>query len=98
MQSITYGEVSIKEIVDIIEMILSDCMLANAGIRDRLRFKNAVKDIIEISSNYTTTVSVRLMDSIKHARVRMETYGNAQSILDELLFSLLEVKAKCLKS
>ncbi len=89
---------NLSVIVDIIEMILSDCMLASEGIRDRLRFKNAVKDIIEISAQYTSSVVLRLTEVVKRARIRMETYGNAQSVLDELLFSLLEVKAKCLKS
>ncbi len=89
---------NLSDIIDIIEMILADCMLASAGIRDRLRFKNAVKDIIEISTQYTADVVIRLTEVIKRARVRMETNGNAQSVLDELLFSLLEVKAKCLRS
>lgn len=86
------------ELVDIIELVLGDCLLASAGVRDRLRFKSAIKDVIDISAQYTASVVVRLRDVIVRARKRIEGNGNAQSIIDELLFSMLEVKAKCLKS
>ena len=89
---------NLGELVDIIELVLADCLLASAGVRDRLRFKSAIKDIIDISAQYTASVVVRLRDVLVRARKRIEGNGNAQSIIDELLFSMLEVKAKCLKS
>ncbi len=85
----------LAEFVDIIELILGDCLLASTGVRDRLRFKNAVKDIIDISGEYTAEVVVKLRPVIMRAKQRLGLFGNPQSVLDELLFSMLEVKAKC---
>lgn len=86
---------SLADFIDIIELVLGDCLLASTGVRDRLRFKNAVKDIIDISGEYTAEVVVKLRPAIMRAKQRLSLFGNPQSVLDELLFSLLEVKAKC---
>lgn len=86
---------NLAEFIDILELILSDCMLASAGVRDRLKFKNGIKDIIDISAEYDYNVVIRVMPALRRAKARLAQNGNAQSVLDELLFSLLEVKAKC---
>ena len=87
----------LADFIDIIELVLGDCLLASTGVRDRLRFKNAVKDIIDISNEYTAEVAVKLRPVIIRAKQRLGLFGNPQSVLDELLFSMLEVKAKCRK-
>ena len=100
---LTYSSMIMKRkedlsaLLDVFELVLADCLLASSGVRDELRFKNAVKDIIEISSQYTATVVLALRPVLVRARRRIELNGNPQSVLDELLFSLLEVKAKCQK-
>lgn len=86
---------ALDDFIDVLELVLADCMLASTGERERLRFKNAVKDVIEISSEYNARVVLALRPALTRARKRLELNGNAQSVLDELLFSLLEVKAKC---
>lgn len=88
----------LSEFIDVLELVLADCMRASAGIRDGLEFKNATHEIIEISSEYDADVVVRLAPAIRRARMRISLNGNPQSVADELLFSLLEVKAKCRKS
>ena len=86
------------DFIDVLELVLADCMRASAGIRDGLEFKIATRDIIEISGEYDADVVIRLAPVIKRARMRLALNGNPQSVADELLFSLLEVKAKCRKS
>ena len=85
----------LAEFIDILELLLSDCMLASAGVRDRLKFKNGIKEIIDISAEYDYNVVLRVMPALRRAKARLAQNGNVQSALDELLFSLLEVKAKC---
>ena len=88
---------NLSDFVDILELIFGDCLLCAAGVRDRLKFKNGIKDIIDISAEYTAEVVVKLRPVLMRAKRRLELNGNPQSVLDELLFSILEVKAKCRK-
>ena len=48
-----------------------------------------------IAAGYDADVIVRIRPKIVRARKRLQFNGNPQSIIDELLFSMLEVKAKC---
>lgn len=84
------------EILDITELILRDCMV----IRDRptlINLKENVADIKELSCIFTPEVVIREMSAISRAKRRISAGGNVNSIIDELLFSLLEEKAKCQK-
>ena len=89
---------NINEVIDIMELILADAMKASVGERAGLKFKSGIRDIIEISAVYNYKVVIRYGEIFRRARRRLELNGNVQSVLDELLFSMLEVKAKCLKS
>lgn len=89
---------NINEIIDVIELVLADAMKASVGERAGLKFRSGVRDIIEISTVYNYKVVIRLGEVFTRARKRLALNGNVQSVLDELLFSMLEVKAKCLKS
>lgn len=85
------------EVIDILEIVLSDCMAASCGLRSELRLKGAVRDVLEIAAVYDADVIVRIRPKIIRARQRLQFNGNPQSVIDELLFSMLEVKAKCRK-
>ncbi len=87
----------LSRLIQLFELILCDCMRASEGVRAELRFKGNVREITELSKEYTAEVVIRLREAILRAQERIELNGNAQSVLDELLFSMLEVKAKCRK-
>lgn len=89
---------SLSRLIGIFELILCDCMRASSGARAGLRFKSSVKEITELSAVYTAEAVIRLREAIVRAQSRLELNGNAQSVLDEFLFTMLEVKAKCRKS
>ena len=59
--------------------------------------KGNMMDLREISAMYTPSVVLKEMPVIMRAKKRVLGGGNANSIVDELLFSLLEEKAKCLR-
>ncbi len=88
----------LTRLIQTFELILCDCMRASSGVRAELRFKGNVREITELSREYTAEVVIKLRSAIVRAQQRLELNGNAQSVLDEFLFSLLEVKAKCRKS
>lgn len=90
------GEVTPSGVLDSLELILRDC-LAYASSPSRLWLKGNLMDIREISALYTPDVVLRVMPVILRAKKRIAGGGNVNSIVDELLFSILEEKAKCLK-
>ena len=47
-----------------------------------------------IASAYPPEAVIRIMPCFTRARARLKTNGNAAGVVDELLFSMLEVKAK----
>ncbi len=90
------GDVSLSEVLDSLELILRDC-LAYASSPSLMWLKGNVMDIREIASMYTPDVVLKVMPVITRAKKRTQLGGNVNSIVDELLFSILEEKAKCLK-
>ena len=87
----------ISDFIDVLELLLADSMLVSVRALDSVRLKCAMDDLEVISAEYTDEVVVRLRPALLRARNRLKLNGNIQSVLDELLFSLLEVKAKCRK-
>lgn len=84
-------------VLDYFELLLRDCMAYSACGAQAVVLKPALGDIRTLSAEFTPDVCLELMPRIARARDRIRLYGNAASYIDELLFSVLEVKAKCLK-
>lgn len=87
---------SLKEFVDALELILRDC-LVNAYRPSLIKLKDNVMDIRELSRSYTPEVVLKVNPLLVRAKKRISESGNVNSIVDELLFSILEEKAKCQK-
>ena len=93
---LTAGKEKLPEFLDSLELILRDCMVFRSR-PNLIKLKNNVMQIKELSSVYNQTVVIKEMPVILRARKRIAAAGNINSIVDELLFSLLEEKAKCQK-
>ena len=87
----------IPDVLDIIETVFHDCMMCSLGIYDGFMLKMSTSEIKDLSSGYGVDAVLKLRPVIDRARKRLATGGNASSIIDEVLFSILEVKAKCQK-
>ncbi len=83
--------------LDYLELIFRDIMAYRECGAGALVLKPAAGDILTLSREFDTRTCLALMPLLSRARDRMRLYGNAASIADELLFSILEVKSKCLK-
>ncbi len=83
--------------VDYLELIFRDIMVYRECGASAIVLKPAAGDILTLSREYDTRTCLALMPLLTRARDRMRLYGNAASCADELLFSILEVKSKCLK-
>lgn len=82
--------------LDALELLLRDCMVAPSKPQ-LIKLKDNVMDIRELSGVYTSDVVIKVLPLIARARKRLSLNGNINSIVDELLFSILEEKAKCQK-
>ena len=85
----------LKDIIDILEVLLHDCTAYSLGRPDAVKLKFLMPDVRELAATYDADVALRERDVLMRARRRLDSYGNMTSVIDELLFSLLEVKAKC---
>ncbi len=83
---------------DYLELIFRDVMAYHACGAQAVVLKPAIRDIITLAREWDTDTVLAVLPLLTHARERLRLYGNAASVVDELLFSVLEVKAKCLKS
>lgn len=86
----------LSEFLDVLELILRDCMVF-AYSPTLIKLKDNVMDIKELSGLYSPEAVLKEMPVIMRARKRINAGGNVNSIVDELLFSILEEKAKCQK-
>ncbi len=84
------------EVLDALELILRDCMVYSYK-PELINLKDNVMDIRELSKSYGANEVIKELPVIARARRRIMMGGNVNSIVDELLFSLLEEKAKCQK-
>ena len=50
--------------------------------------------VSEIAVRYPVNVALKEFDVLARARRRLELNGNVTAVIDELLFSMLEVRAK----
>ncbi len=85
----------LPDVLDILETVFHDCMVCSLGKYDGTLLKTSLGEIRELSHEYDAETVLRLRGVIDRARLRHQTGGNAVSVIDELLFNILEVKAKC---
>ncbi|MDE7395310.1 MAG: hypothetical protein K2M95_04245 [Clostridiales bacterium] len=88
----------IQLFIDYLELLLRDVMAYRTLGASGITLKNAASDIAAIGETYSDLAVLNIMPKIRRARARLRAYGNTAGCVDELLFSILEVKAKCPKS
>ena len=85
-------------VFDFLELLLRDALVYRKLGASGITLKNAVHDIAAVAQDYSDLAVLGILPKIAHARKRLRAYGNTTGCVDELLFSILEVKAKCPKS
>lgn len=83
--------------IDYLELILRDVTVYRECGPDQIVLKPAAADILTLSREFDANTCLAIMPLLNRTRARLRLYGNAASCADELLFSILEVKAKCRK-
>lgn len=78
---------NITDIIDFTELLLFEAMRAHAG-------REASELSAEISERFSVNAILKETEVLSRARRRLELNGNVTAVIDELLFSMLEVRAK----
>lgn len=82
---------SLSDIIDFIELILMSAMKINGGAAASGDFPY---DAALVAERYSINAALKEIDVLTRARKRLALNGNAAAVIDELLFSILEVRAK----
>lgn len=82
-----------NELLDMFALLARDIMAAASG-KPELIFTYAAKnDIISLASDFDPLTAAGIIERVLHAKKSLYYNCNFQSVIDELLFSFLEVKA-----
>lgn len=82
---------SLSDIIDFIELILMSSVKINCGAASAGDFPY---DVAAVARRYPTNAALKETEVLTRARKRLALNGNATAVIDELLFSILEVRAK----
>lgn len=87
----------LPDVIEYIEIVLRDCLAVQAGRPDLVVYPSGLNDTRAIAEDFTTEAILGIMPVLNAARDRLKRNGNVAGTVDELLFTILEVKAKCRK-
>ena len=79
---------NLSDIIDFIELLLRDAVRFACGAEESRDY------VSEIAARYPVNVALKEFEVFARARRRLELNGNVTAIIDELVFSMLEVRAK----
>jgi DNA polymerase-3 subunit delta' len=85
----------LKEFLELFYTVVRDIMVIQCADINFVLCKNRINDIMIAASSISLKAATRILDLIVRMRRRLYYNGNPTSIIDELLFSYLEVKALC---
>lgn len=89
---------TLPDVIDCTSLLLQDCASASLGLTERVRLKSRLQDVKSLCGEYTDECAALIQPHLWEAKKKLSQYCSAQTIVDQLLFKILEVKAKCLKS
>lgn len=90
-----FSKENIEDTLIVMEMILRDAMLYQTN--NSVYCKHKTNELEIISNNYSIKAIVKILELIYNANAKIKSNCNVDNIVDNLLFSMLEVKYKCQK-
>ena len=85
----------LKEFLEIFYIAIRDIMVIQSSRTDIILCKNRINDIMNAAKSINLKAGTEILDQIQRMQQRLYYNGNQVSVIDELLFSYLEVKALC---
>lgn len=88
----------LNKLLSYVQLFLSDLVLYGEKNGSRIKMKSCVKDYAQLANNgYTSFVALSILPKVFEAKDRLNFNANPTSVVDWLLYSILEVKNKCQK-
>ena len=88
----------VREILDNVERFMTDLVLLDAKEGSLIRLKSNTKDLITLRSmGYTGEVALKILPRIAESKQKLDFNASVVTVIDAILYSILEVKAKCRK-
>lgn len=84
----------ISSALNYIEMILRDAMMINLGQDNYVALEQEKEQLQIIASKYSIKAIEKIMPMLNEARARIKTNGNTNSVVDKLMFGMVESKTK----
>lgn len=85
----------LKEFLEIFYIAIRDILVIQCSDIEFVLCKNRINDIMVAASSMSLKAGTQILDLIVRMQQRLHYNGNVVSVIDELLFSYLEVKALC---
>jgi len=92
--ALTNTKADISEIIDYMEMIFRDCMVWDLGQRDLIALKESKDKIEQLANLYSALACEKILSFLLKVRRRKEFNANANSLLDNLIFTIAEYRIK----
>ena len=84
-----------QDILDFMLIAARDVAAAACGKRELIFTKQRENDIMELAAGFTAEACAAIIDKIGYAKKRLHYNCNYQGVIDELLFSITEIRALC---
>ena len=89
---------NVREILDNVERFFTDLVLLDAQQGSLIRLKSNTKDLLTLKAmGYTGEVALKILPRIAESKQKLDFNASAVTVIDAILYSILEVKAKCRK-
>jgi DNA polymerase-3 subunit delta' len=86
---------NLKQIIEYVGVVLRDALCCLTGAPHLIISKAHHQDIINISQTYTASAIINILIRLPISLHRLATFGNVNSIVDQLMFLFLECKYNC---
>ena len=88
----------VREILDNIERFMTDLVVLDAKEGSLVKLRSNMKDLVTLRTmGYTGEVALKILPRIAESKQKLDFNASVVTVIDAILYSMLEVKAKCRK-
>ena len=96
------GEIAIYKdyllsFLEILQIFTRDLLMLKSGMEMLIMCKNNLLDMVKVESEFSIPALLAILEAINGAKSKLALNCNANTVLEALMFEILEVKYKCRK-
>ena len=90
-----FNKDNLPDTLTVLETVFSDLLSIAVGRADKLNFFDKKDILLELNKEYSAEAISAIIPQFTEARRRLSLNCNAQAVVDNLLYTILEVRHKC---